>query len=84
MRCPLCGGKTEVRQTLPNALRYRDCVNGHTFKTQEIIISKPRNKRTYVKLSEDKILAKQEAPTSRGIFSLSKLWFKKPDSGGTQ
>jgi hypothetical protein len=48
MKCPLCGGPTDVMQTksidgVP--IRRRHCYNDHTFQTKEVPINEPKPKR---------------------------------------
>ena len=90
MNCPACGCKTLVRQTMKGGIQYRDCDGGHSFKTQSVVVktitllTEPKLKKARNgKLPKDKILAKQETPTKRGIFSLSKLWLRGSDTSGT-
>jgi hypothetical protein len=88
--CPACGSKTKVRQTMAGGIQYRDCDGGHSFKTQSVIVqtitllSEPKlKKERNAKLPKDKILAKQETSTKRSLFSLSGLWGRGSNSGGT-
>jgi len=48
LKCPLCGGPTDVVQTksidgVP--IRRRHCFNDHTFQTKEVPINEPKPKR---------------------------------------
>jgi hypothetical protein len=88
--CPACGSKTKVRQTMAGGIQYRDCAGGHSFKTQSVVVktitllTEPKLKKVRDgKLPENKILAKQETPPKRGIFTLSKLWLRGSDTSGT-
>jgi hypothetical protein len=48
MKCPLCSAPTDVKHT-KNGLRQRECFNNHTFKTQEILLTEPKLKRSWKK-----------------------------------
>jgi ssDNA-binding Zn-finger/Zn-ribbon topoisomerase 1 len=52
MKCPKCQAPTDVKQT-KNGLRTRECFNNHTFKTQEIVITEPKQKRQWKKRDFD-------------------------------
>lgn len=88
MNCPACGSKTKVRQTMAGGIQYRDCSGGHSFKTKSVetitLLTEPKLKKAKIgKLLKDKILAKQETSTKRGIFALSKLWLRESNTSGT-
>jgi len=54
MKCPKCAAATDVKHT-KNGLRTRECFNLHTFKTQEILLTEPKNKRQWKKSRDTKI-----------------------------
>lgn len=49
MKCPLCGAPTDIKESRDVGGRYirrRECFNGHTFKTEEVVLTEPKPKRS--------------------------------------
>jgi hypothetical protein len=75
---------------MAGGIQYRDCDGGHSFTTQSVVVktitllSEPKlKKERNARLPKDKILAKQETSTKRSVFSLSNLWGRGSNSGGS-